>query len=263
MNTKVTFMKVMNTIAFLTMITVNGLANLLPLNGITTGEVSDSYSNFFVPAGFTFGIWGVIYILLAAFVMYQFVGGTSATAQVEKIAFLFVLSSAMNCLWIFMWHYRLIAVSVLVMIVLLVSLILIYIRLGTGKDPAQFRDYAFVRVPFSVYLGWISVATIANVTAFLVDLGWRGEPLPGNIWAVLMILTAAALALIFIFTRKDIPYSLVTAWAFTGIFIKRSSINTGADIPVMWAAGAGIALIAVSIFIMEINRSHTGKRPSA
>src|SRR4030066_1943707 len=163
----------LNLIGLLAVIAVNAMATLLPLNNITTGELSDKYPNLFVPAGITFSIWGVIYLLLILFIIYQFIvafrKSTEERGIFEKIGILFFLSCGFNIAWILAWHYELVWLSLIIMVLLLLSLIFIYIRLGTGRTGIKNYEKVFVNIPFSIYLGWITILTIANVTAYLVN----------------------------------------------------------------------------------------------
>ena len=167
-----------NLTAVIITIIVNSLANILPIGGKLTGEISDSIPNLFAPAGLTFSIWGVIYILIILFSIYLvrdlFKIEKNTKPFLEKISFLFILASLANILWIFLWHYEEILLSLFAMILLFISLLLIYIRLNIGQEEISFRDKIFIHIPISVYLGWITLATIANLTAVLVIIGWNG-----------------------------------------------------------------------------------------
>ena len=171
-----TVLKALNTVFFVLMVLVNALANILPIGGVNTGQVSDSYPNLFAPAGITFTVWGVIYVLLALFILYQwgaFKGKSGAGMEAAlRIGPYFILSSAANIAWIFSWHYNIIPLSLALMIVILVTLIRAYQKINAGA--LSFKEKIFVRLPFSIYFGWITVATIANVTTLLVYLGWGG-----------------------------------------------------------------------------------------
>lgn len=216
-----------NLAGFLFMIVMNSLANALPINGKTTGELSDFYPNLFVPAGLTFSIWGIIYLLLAAFVVYQGVlvikMVPDGVQTLEKIHLWFFLSCLLNAGWILAWHYQKVGISVLVMLGLLVSLLMIYqqLRIGISDSPAGLRY--LIHLPFSVYLGWISIATIANITAWLVNTGWSGFGITDAVWTVVMLAAGVVLAYLMLYTRNDFFYALVVAWALFGIWLKRSA----------------------------------------
>ena len=225
MNTK--GMSILNFITFALVLTVNALANILPINGLTTGEVSDNYINLFTPAGFTFSIWGLIYTLLGIFVVYQLVLSfrNENSKFIEDIGYWFIISNILNSLWIYTWHNLMISISLVIMILLLVSLIMVYQRLDIGHSRDDKKIKMLVHVPFSIYLGWISVATIANFSAFFVSLNWNGFGLSEPFWTVLVISVAILLGIIFTIKNKDIFYTLVVLWAFVGILSKRLSAD--------------------------------------
>ena len=219
-------LQVVNVAAYLVMIILNALANILPINNQTTGGVSDKYANLFAPAGITFAIWGLIYLMLGLFILYQtglFTKETDAHEPVVlKVGWLFALSSVANALWILFWHHDLILVSLLFMLIILVSLLFITQRLS-GEKP-DWRQKWLCNHAFSVYLGWISVATIANATTLFVSLGWNGFGIPEWVWTLLLMVIASVLACVRLFRQADRPFSLVVAWALTGIVIKHVTI---------------------------------------
>ncbi|MGV9171424.1 MAG: hypothetical protein ACOC44_04995 [Promethearchaeia archaeon] len=208
---------------------INFLANALPINNKTTGELSDAYPNLFVPAGFVFSIWGVIYLLLILFVVFQARGlvkdETINTPYLSEIGVFFMLASVANIFWIFAWHYEQVGLSLVFMLLLLVSLLGIYVRLRIGQEKVPRKEKFFVHVPFSVYLGWISIATIANVTALLVDINWDRFGLSEVFWTDFVIIIAILLAALILYTRKDIGYAAVVVWASYGIFAKQLTNN--------------------------------------
>lgn len=208
---------------FCIMILVNGLANSLPMNGMTTGELSAFYPNLFVPAGITFSIWGVIYLLLALFVAYALSLALSRGLKPilsTKQHIIFSLSCIMNSLWIFLWHYKLIGLSLIAMLFILSMLILLYLDLDS-LHLENFRQKLAIKIPISVYLGWITVATVANTTALLVDRQWGRWSISENHWAIGMIIIGGIIALIMLLKRRDIPFTLVVIWAYVGIIIRR------------------------------------------
>ncbi len=210
-------LRVLNVVGFLLLITLNVLANALPINGMTTGELSALYPNRFVPAGFTFSIWGLIYLALLGFVVYQFF--RAAQPVLQAIGSWFLISCLANASWILAWHYQLPVVALGIMLLLLFSLLAIYQRLL----PFSWAKHWLAILPFQLYLGWITVATIANATAVLVHLGWMGGPLSETAWAAIMAITAAGAGLFFGFKLKDIPYMLVILWALYGIFQRQAA----------------------------------------
>ncbi len=204
--------KFLNLLLFAAMIVVNYLANSLPINNRTTGDISDSLPNLFVPAGITFAIWGVIYLLLIIYCVVQYTG--SNQTAIMNISWLFGVSCVFNALWIVSWHYGKLPVSLLLMLGLLISLI--YINILIKELPI-----GLIKASFGIYLGWICIATIANVTALLVNYNWNGFAIPEEIWTIIMISAGALIAAVTLY-RLDNPFiGLSVIWAFTGIIIKR------------------------------------------
>jgi hypothetical protein len=228
MNKNNLFLKIAVAVGYVAMVGVNYLANALPIGGVTTGEASDSYANLFTPAGITFAIWGLIYLLLLAYTIYQFGFGQKETSP-EREKFLasinryFLVSSMANIAWIFAWHYGILWLSVLIMLVLLFSLIKIADVINVGK--LSVRDNLLIRAPFSVYFGWITVATIANLTVFLVSLAWNGFGIAEAIWAVIILLVGAGIGIVRMWKDKNIFYGLVLVWAYGGILLKHLSVS--------------------------------------
>jgi len=235
---------------------VNALASTVGINGRLTGALSDGIPNLFVPAGLTFSIWGVIYLLLLLFTIAQarglFSTGQNGPEGTRRVGWLFALSSAANIAWLLLWHYVLVGVSVLAMLVILASLLAVHVRLGTGRTRTGSAERWLFRVPFSVYLGWITVATIANVTAFLVKAGWNGFGVGPEVWAVVVIVVAAFITVTMLATRRDAGYGLVVLWALTGIAIKRSADSTPASHVVFVAAVICGAVVAAAIIASAV-----------
>jgi hypothetical protein len=227
-----------NGAALVVTILVNGLANALPLNGQLTGEISDRFRVYFVPAGYVFAIWGVIYLSLLGFVVYQFLPAQRDHPRLRRIGAWFALSCAANSAWLVLWHYEYFGMTVLVMLVLLASLIVIYLRLDIGRAPVSTLERWLVDVPFGIYLGWVTVATIANVTAALDYLKWDGWGIGAEAWTVIMLAVGAAVGAAMAFTRRDAAYLGVLVWAFAGIGVRQSASPLVAT--AAWAA-AGLA----------------------
>jgi len=221
-----TSIKILVAITFIMMVTVNALANILPINGETTGGVSDAYKNLFAPAGITFAIWGVIYIALAAYTIYQtelFQKNKSNNSVdiLEKVGLYFSISSIANSVWIFAWHFHLIPLSMLLMAVILGCLIVI--NQTITKEKLCGREKLFIKLPFSIYFGWITVATIANATTLLVSIGWDGFGLSEPIWTVVIIFVGMFIGIATILRNRNFAYGLVIIWAYAGILIKHTS----------------------------------------
>ena len=201
-------------------LTINTLADVLPINGLGTGTISDQFKVYFVPAGYVFSIWGVIYLGLIAYAIFQALPSQRDNPRLNGIVGWFLLSSAANSAWIFLWHYLLFGWTLVAMLVLLVSLIAIYMKLGIGRSPVSSGEKWSVRLPFSIYLGWITVATIANVTDVLKWVNWSGWGIAPQTWAVILLAVAVIVAAFMTFTRRDGAYLLVLVWAFAGIAAK-------------------------------------------
>lgn len=250
--TKENIVQILNIISFIAVITVNALANILPLNDYATGEVSALFPNLFTPASITFYIWILIYFLLGAFVIYQ-AKGLFRKKQINfdllnKIGYLFIISSLANIGWIFAWHYLQIKLSFIIMLLLLTSLLLIYKRLEDSQQENNKIENYFVYLPFSFYTAWITVATLSNLTVLLVDIGWYGKIIPKVPWTIGMILTATVAGIYFISKQKDMSYSLVIIWALLGILIKRLFIAQEVILSIVITALIGIGIIVVKIF---------------
>ncbi|MBG0787124.1 MAG: tryptophan-rich sensory protein [Anaerolineaceae bacterium] len=201
----------------------NFLANALPLNGLTTGEISDAYPILFVPAGYVFSIWGLIYLGLAAFAVYSVTKMGLADPRVDAVAGWVVASNLFNFVWIFLWHYEQFPLTLVAMSGLLVSLLTIYVKLRVGLEKRSWQGKLLVDTPFGIYLGWVTVATVANISQVLYVLGWRGAPLSEPLWTVIMLVVASLLGVLMIFLRKEVAYPLVLVWAFVGIWIKQGA----------------------------------------
>lgn len=235
-------------VAYLAMIAVNALANALPLFGRSTGEVSDTYPTLFTPAGFTFSVWGVIYLLLAGFVVYQALPRSVSNPRLAAARPLFVLSCVLNGLWLVSWHALAITLSELLMLALLVVLVLFYVRAGAWRAPAPGYERWLLDLPVAVYLGWISVATIANTAIFLVSVGIDGGSAAPLI-TIVMVATAGLLGLLAAVTRRDWGYALVVAWGLAGVAAARAAQGGGA---VGTAAIVTVGVLAVTAVITMI-----------
>jgi len=237
------FFQAVNIVAFIVTVAVNGLAGSTTLlGGVTSADVSDMYPTLVTPAGFTFAIWGVIYTLLALFVVYQALPKNRDKTFLSQVGVLFGLSSVCNVCWLFLWHYDYVTYSLVLMLALLESLILIYLRLDIGRATVSLKEKICVHLPFSVYLGWISIATIANVSVALTAVGWDGWGIPDATWAVVIIGVALVLTLAMLAARKDVAFSLVVVWALVGILSKQSDFQN-----IVLAAEVCIAIILLAI----------------
>ena len=212
-----------NLLSMVLALTVNILASALPLNGQNTGEISDRFQVYFVPAGYVFSIWGIIYIGWIALTIFQFQRSQRASPRLRRLGYLFALSNLANAAWLFCWHYNQFGLSVLVMLALLGLLITSYLRLDVNRSSVSRLEYWSVDVLFSVYLGWITVATVANISDWLYYLGWDAFGISAQVWAIVMLFVASLLGLAMAITRRDTGYLVVLLWAFIGIAVKQTS----------------------------------------
>jgi hypothetical protein len=237
------FRQFINIFTLVFTLVMNALANILPLNGQQTGEISDTFDVFFVPAGYVFSIWGLIYLGLIAFTVYQALPSQRENPRLRRIGYLFALSNIANGVWVIFWHYNMYPLSLLQMLILLVCLIMIYLTLEIGRAKVSTIEKWVVFVPFSVYLGWITVATIANVTSVLWYLNWGGFGIAPEMWAAIMLVVATVVAALMALSRGDVPYLLVLIWAFIGIAVKH------ADTPIVantaWLTTGIVIVLAV------------------
>lgn len=230
-------------------ITINALANIIPINGVITGDVARSIQYYFLPAGYVFAIWGLIYLLLTVYVVFQALPRQRHNPVLRRVAPWFILSNVANSGWIFFWHYELFGWSMVAMGLLLVSLMACYWLLGIGRFAAPPAERRYVHPAFSVYLGWISVATIANATVLLTSRGWNGWGLAPELWAVLLILIAGVLAIVMRLRQGDTAYALVIVWALVGIAVdQRDTVVVAAT------AGLTAALVVLALFVSATNR---------
>lgn len=237
----------------------NGLANSLPLNGMGTGELSDLYPNLFVPMGATFSIWGVIYLGLFGLVVHALgqVRSPEPRTAVERMGPWMAVNLLANAAWIFAWHWQKVALSVGLMGVILGTLLVLYRRVCLAGVAVGRRERWLVHVPIRVYLGWISVATVANVTALAVDLGVPAFGTAPAVATVVMVSVAVGLAVTMLVRHRDLAYVLVIAWALLGIAVKRSGAAQNGSETVALAAGAGLVVVLAGALWTGL-----GRRPS-
>jgi hypothetical protein len=234
-------LKYLNLVLFAGMIVMNYLANALPLNNKTTGELSDSFPNLFVPAGITFSIWGIIYLLLIIYCVVQFTG--SNQIAITNISLLFGISCIFNALWIVAWHYGRLPLSLIIMLGMLISLI--YINMFIQDLPL-----GLIKAAFGVYLGWICIATIANLTALLVNYSWNRFGITEETWTIVMIAIGALLVTLTVLRLNNPFIGLSVIWAFTGIIIKRHGDFRSIAI----TAGVAILIVAVTTIVVFIRK---------
>lgn len=258
------FIRILAVLFYGLMVLVNFLANSLPINGRSTGDISGVYPNLFAPAGITFSIWGLIYLSLAAYLIYQFFltkkdqeGGRGVL--IKKINILFIATSIANICWVFAWHYDFIGLSVLIMAALLILLIKIADILS--KEKMISIEKLFVLAPFSLYFGWITVAAIANFTVFLLSINWNGFGISEAIWTSLVLFVGLVIGVLRMLKDKNPIYGSVLIWAYTGILFKHlSPTGFNGQYPMVVASvGICLLLLVISLTFVIIKR---GKRVS-
>jgi len=264
--TKIRTLQILNFLFFIGMVFVNFLANFLPINGKNTGQVSDQYPNLFVPAPLTFSIWSVIYLLLFVFCIYQITSLFKAKIDpyvgeiVNRINIAFILTCIINMFWIVAWHYDLLAVSVILMLLLLSRLIYIDTQIRLLEPYLTNAQSFIVKAPFGLYLGWICIATIANITALLVNYGWRGFGMSEESWTSMMVLVGSFIGIVAILRFNNFYIGLAIIWALSGIIIERKNDTIYYEYIVL-SAWAGIILVAISVFIELFRGTFRKKQP--
>ena len=239
-------LQISNGIAFVVMVVINYLANTGVFNNNTVGSVSAQYENLFTPAGYAFSIWGIIYLGLLGFILYQgrslFSGPKKGDEVTFKIGWWFVISCFANCLWILTWLFDYIGISVLIMLLLLFSLSRIIINTRMELDDVPLSRIALLWWPFSLYSGWITIALIANIAAYLTKIGWDRFGISEVVWTVIMIFVAGVVNLVIAWTRNMREFALVGAWGLIAVAVN----NWNQEPVVKWAAFvvAGILLIS-------------------
>jgi translocator protein len=232
------FRQISVVLVILITITINILADVLPINHLNTGTISDTFHVYFVPAGYVFAIWGLIYIGLLAYAVFQALPTQRNNPRLQATSWWIVLGGFANSAWIFLWHYELFIGTLAAMLVLLASLIATYLGLGIGETKVSKSETWAVRIPFSVYLGWITVATVANATD-VFSMKWNVSGAVAQTWFLLILAAVLAISTLMSLTRRDVAYILVILWALVGIGYKFSTE------PLIWISSLVTALLVV------------------
>lgn len=238
--------KWLNAAGFILVVVINALANILPIGGRTTGEVSALYPVLITPAGYAFSIWSLIYILLAGYIILSFLPSQRQRHMAERTGIWFLISCIANAVWIILWQNLLTGWSVIVIIILLFSLIQMYLRTRRLPSPTVWETW-FVDIPFRIYMGWVSVATLINITVWLSKIGWNGFELGDKTWAIILLIIGSLISLMVSYRYRDFITPLVFVWAYIAIGVKQSNI-----LPVSYTAislAALIFLFALWIFL--------------
>jgi len=240
--------QIINIIAVLLTISLNLLANIIPFNGVYTGEVADSFPNYFTPPGYVFAIWGIIYILLFVFMFYQAKKDQVSADYLPKIGYLYLIGAILNVSWLVVFHYSygnplLLIWSEVLIVGFLIVLLLTYVRLEIGVREVPLKEKLAIHLPTSVYLGWISLATIANTAAVLNSNLVIADEVQ-YLWTALVLIVVLVLTSLMIFLRRDIAYGLVVIWASTGIASKWSGI------PLIFYTAIAVAVIVTLLILI-------------
>ncbi len=229
---------------------VNVLANVNPINGLTIGEISNTVFRelLITPANYAFAIWGVIYLGLITLGIYQGLPSQRGNPSLRQMGYLLVLASLAQTVWVFFFQYRQFTLSLVAMLAILLPLIRIYRRLGIGNRWISWREKWFVHIPLSIYLAWISVATIVNVAVTLYNLGWKGWGISPEAWTAIALLAGAVITATVIIQRADIAYTFVTVWAFVAIAVRQ------ADKPLIVVTAVGLAFVLVVLLFWSALR---------
>ena len=237
-----------NILAFSLTIALNVMATRLPLGGQTPPEIAAKYPSLFTPAGFTFSIWGLIYLGLALYVVYQALPAQRSNACLAKISTLFKLSCVANGSWLLAWHYDFMLLSVVIMLCILATLIAIYRVLDKEKLRARPTEKLLIHLPFRVYTAWISVATIANISTVQNALGWDDIGTDSITWTLIKLALAGAIGASVVARKADLAFVLVIAWAAFGISQKQVAT------PEVSGAALTLCIMAVLLALLEAVR---------
>ena len=241
--------QLLNGLGLVFALVVNAMATLLPLNGLNTAQISDRFPVLIVPAGYMFSVWGIIYLGLIAFTVYQVLPSQRENPRLQKLGLWFFFSSLANALWLVSFHYLQFGLAMIIMLVLLGILIRIYTTLGIGREIVKPVERWLVNLPFSIYLGWITVAAIANASQLLYSINWNGFGIAAEVWTLIMLAVAVIISALVSFTRRDVGYSLVLVWAFTGIAIKQFALPMVSS--AAWLAAAAVVVFLVLAIVLK------------
>lgn len=240
-----------NLSAILAAFGINVLANVAPINGLSIGEISNTFFKevLITPANYAFAIWGVIYLGLITFGVYQALPAQRQNLNLRQMGYLLVLASLAQIAWVFLFQYRLFALSLAAMIGILLPLIGVYLRLEIGKRRVSREENWFVHIPLSIYLAWISVATLVNVALTLYNLGWSGWGISPQLWTAIALIAGAAIAATVSIQRTDIAFILVIVWAFVAIAVRQAAH------PLIATTAGGLAIALVILLLVRQHKT--------
>ncbi|MDD3004763.1 tryptophan-rich sensory protein [Flavobacterium sp.] len=238
-------LQILNGVALVATIFINYLSNTGAVNGKTIGEVSAGLQTLFTPAAYAFSIWGFIYLLLIGFAFYQgrslFTSNTTSDDVVLKIGWWFIISCIANSAWVFLWIYGATGASCVVILILLWSLMQIVFRCNLKLEPHSFTKSLLTSTPFIVYAGWVSVASVVNISTYLVKINWDGFGIPSATWAIIMIVVAMLINILAVYKRNLWEFALVGAWALLAIGVRNN--QTSENVSIMAYIGAIVLLL--------------------
>jgi hypothetical protein len=240
-------------VTILATLVVNVLANALPINGLNTGQISDRFKVYFVPAGYVFSIWGLIYLGLITFAIFQALPSQRENPRLRATGWWISLGGLANSVWIFFWHYEQFPLTLIAMLVLLGTLVITYLRLEIARTTVSSAETWAARLPFSIYLGWITVATVANVTDVLDYLKWDGFGISPEIWMGIVLTAVLVIAALMNFTRRDAAYTAVILWALAGISVKFAVVPAVA-LPTWVTFGLVALTLAAALFLRRTEK---------
>ncbi|WP_289644241.1 tryptophan-rich sensory protein [Maribacter aestuarii] len=247
---------VLNLFSVVLVIAVNYISQALRLNNTTIGEISAKYDNLFTPASYAFAIWGIIFISLLAYGIFQVRRAFFSDKQsefIQETGYWFLASNLLNAAWVFAFVYDFTGLSVIIMLGILFSLIKIILNMNMERWDAPITTIAFVWWPICIYSGWIAVATIANIAAYLSKLGWSGNPLSEISWTIIMIGIATLLNLLMVWMRNMREFAFVGVWALFAIYIRHKETLEN----IAYSALIGSILLLGAILVHGYKNRHT------
>ncbi len=248
-------LQIANILVLLITIAANYLLNALQPWGYSVGDISAKYQNLFTPASYAFAIWGVIYLSLLSFVVYQSLslfGKRTDDSIVQRIGWSFVVANLGNVAWLLIWLSDSVGLSLVLMLVIFVALLKIFINDKIALPDASTRHIAFVWWPFSLYFGWITVALVANIAAYLTSIGWQAVAFGETAFTIFVLLVVATIYLFMVWKRNTRLYGLVGVWALVAIAVRHFN-------EVQQIAWVALAL-AIIIFITTSIHAHRNRK---
>ena len=262
---RIKVLAVLNVISFLLHVTIAYMTQFKLINEKDIGEISDQYASLVTPAGFTFAIWGIIYTCLVIFCVYHIVMAykrnkkTEANKDLRRIGPAFILINLASVAWIIAWVSGQLLLSVFLIVAQLAALSYIHIRLHIHNPVRNPASKIATELPLSIYLGWISMATIANTSAYLLGTGWDGWGIPDRQWAIIMVCATTILGLFMLFIRRNLAVALVLAWSFYGIISNLSALDGALYKNIIYTVWAGILLLVAGMIIHIVRSIHHKK----